>query len=338
MSAAIKRLPVTASERQSACVAEPVNFIGTSPAILKVMDTVRHVAPSKASVFITGESGTGKEVCAEMIHAQSGRAGKPFVPINCGAIPRDLIESELFGHLKGSFTGAICDREGAAALAHGGTLFLDEICELELQLQTRLLRFLQTGLIQPVGASRQQAVDVRVICATNRDPKVEVAEGRMRNDLFYRLHVIPLEMPPLSARGHDVVTLAEHFLAFYAGEEGKVFLTLTSEVKACLTSYEWPGNVRELQNVVRRIVVLNDGPQVEAHMLPDELQGKAPNVVHLGAPGDRELWMIERAAIEQAISECGGSVPQAAKRLGVSPSTLYRKREAWLGKSSETCS
>ncbi|MEM8687164.1 MAG: sigma-54 dependent transcriptional regulator [Pseudomonadota bacterium] len=337
MSAAIKRLPVASSERPSEFSGEPASFIGTSPAILTVMDTVRHVAPSKASVFITGESGTGKEVCAEMIHGLSSRSGKPFVPINCGAIPRDLIESELFGHLKGSFTGAICDRDGAAALADGGTLFLDEICELELQLQTRLLRFLQTGLIQPVGAGRQRAVDVRVICATNRNPKIEVAEGRMRNDLFYRLHVIPIDMPPLSARGGDVTALAEHFLSLYAAEEGKVFLGLSQETKACFTAYDWPGNVRELQNVIRRIVVLNAGPQVEVHMLPEELRATGPNVVPLGQAGNRELWMIERAAIEQAIGACGGSVPQAAKRLGVSPSTLYRKREAWLGKSLESC-
>ncbi len=337
MSAAIKRLPVAPSERSSLVSEGPAKIIGTSPAILTVMDTIRRVAPSKASVFITGESGTGKEVCAEMIHALSGRAEKPFVPINCGAIPRDLIESELFGHLKGSFTGAICDRDGAAALADGGTLFLDEICELELQLQTRLLRFLQTGLIQPVGAGRQRAVDVRVICATNRNPKVEVAEGRMRDDLFYRLHVIPVEMPPLSARGRDVITLAEHFLSLYAAEEGKTFHNLSQETEACLTAYSWPGNVRELQNVMRRIVVLNAGPQVDVHMLPEELRTTGPNVVSLGKTGCRELWMIERAAIEQAISECDGSVPQAAKRLGVSPSTLYRKRETWLSKSRETC-
>ncbi|MCP5081478.1 MAG: sigma-54-dependent Fis family transcriptional regulator [Alphaproteobacteria bacterium] len=338
MSAAIKRLPVASSQRPAAEPATDVKLIGNSPPILKVLQTVRQVAPSKATVFITGESGTGKEVCAEMIHRLSERAEKPFVPVNCGAIPRDLIESELFGHLKGSFTGAVCDREGAAALAHGGTLFLDEICELEAGLQTRLLRFLQTGLIQPVGASTQRAVDIRVVCATNRDPRLEVAEGRLRKDLFYRLHVIPIEMPGLAMRGADVISLAGHFLAMYSAEEGKVFNGLSSDVQNCLCTYGWPGNVRELQNAVRQIVVLNDGPQVEMHMLPDDLSPQCQNVVPFGnADGpvtqrtaEPELWMIEREAIEQAIRACGGSIPQAARQLGVSPSTIYRKKEAWL--------
>ncbi len=344
MSAALKRLPVAPSRRQTAVSAPEARLIGNSPPICKVLETIRQAAPSKASVFITGESGTGKEVCAELIHELSGRAGRPFVPVNCGAIPRDLIESELFGHLKGSFTGAISDREGAAALAHGGTLFLDEICELETGLQTRLLRFLQTGLIQPVGAGRQRAVDVRVVCATNRDPRLEVAEGRLRKDLFYRLHVIPIQMPTLAARGADIMALAAHFLALYAGEEGKTFSSFAPEAGNALSAYGWPGNVRELQNVIRSVVVLNHGPEVAMHMLPEELQVHVPNVVPFGGAdavpsqpeGGKELWMIERDAILGAIRDCGGSIPQAARRLGVSPSTIYRKKETWAHGPAET--
>lgn len=338
MSAAIKRLPVAPPERSDADQACDIKMIGSSPAILKVLDIVHQVAPSKASVFITGESGTGKEVCAEMIHRLSGRARKPFVPLNCGAIPQDLIESELFGHIKGSFTGAVCDREGAAALAHGGTLFLDEICELEIGLQTRLLRFLQTGMIQPVGASTARAVDLRVVCATNRDPRLEVAEGRLRKDLFYRLHVVPITMPDLANRGDDIITLAEHFLVLFSAEEGKSFQSFSADATASLRAHSWPGNVRELQNVIRRVVVLNNGPLVELHMLPEDVGPTNQNVVPFGngggkslqEPADRELWMIERDAIEEAIRACGGSIPQAARQLGVSPSTIYRKKEAWL--------
>ena len=170
---------------------------------------VRSIGRSTATVFITGESGTGKEVCARAIHAMSTRAGKPFVPLNCAAIPRDLLESEVFGHLKGAFTGALSDKPGAAAVADGGTLFLDEICEMDLSLQTKLLRFLQTSTIQPVGAARPIPVDVRIVCATNRDPAEEVRAGRFREDLYYRLHVVPIHMPPLRARPEDIMDIAQ---------------------------------------------------------------------------------------------------------------------------------
>ena len=183
-------------------------FIGASDAMLNVYQKIKSVAQSKASVFITGESGTGKELCAEAIHALSPRAAGPFVAINCGAIPKDLMESEIFGHLKGSFTGAIADREGAASMADGGTLFLDEICEMDLALQTKLLRFLQTGLIQRVGSASTEKVDIRVICATNRAPLQEVQAGRFREDLYFRLHVLPVHLPPLRQRGNDTLLIA----------------------------------------------------------------------------------------------------------------------------------
>jgi two-component system repressor protein LuxO len=202
---------------------QPGAFIGTSAPMQEVYRRIACLAASRATVLVTGESGTGKEVCAEAIHAASGRAAGPFVAVNCGAIPENLLESELFGHLRGSFTGAIHDRTGAVQSAHRGTLFLDEICEMALPLQVKLLRFLQTGTIQPVGSSRAEQVDVRIVCATNRDPEHEVAQGRFRQDLYYRLAVVPLHMPPLRDRGEDVLTLAQTFLQRFAQEEGKQF-------------------------------------------------------------------------------------------------------------------
>ena len=198
-------------------------FIGASLPMQRVYRIIESAAGSKATVFITGESGTGKEVCAEAVHNQSPRANGPFIALNCGAIPKDLMESEIFGHVKGAFTGALADREGAAARANGGTLFLDELCEMDLGLQTKLLRFVQTNSFQKVGGSKMEAVDIRFVCATNKDPMVEVAEGRFREDLFYRLHVIPVHMPPLSERDGDVLNIAQKLLDDYAQEEGKAF-------------------------------------------------------------------------------------------------------------------
>ena len=324
-------------------------FIGRSGAMDEIYRMVRSIGRSTATVFITGESGTGKEVCARAIHAVSARAAKPFVPLNCAAIPRDLLESEVFGHLKGAFTGALSDKPGAAAVADGGTLFLDEICEMDLSLQTKLLRFLQTSTIQPVGAARPVPVDVRIVCATNRDPAEEVRQGRFREDLFYRLHVVPIHMPPLRARPEDIVEIAEASLAACAAEEGKTFTGFDEDVRAILTTRPWPGNVRQLLNVVRNIVVLNDGPIVTAGMLPAELS-LGPTVVPvpvatlpfsprpLPAPSpDRAVSLlvgtpladVERALIEATVAHCGGSIPRAAKMLALSPSTIYRKIEGW---------
>src|SRR5690606_10105062 len=192
---------------------------------------------------------------------------RPFVAINCAAIPADLLESEVFGHVRGAFTGAVADRAGAVQQANGGTLFLDEICEMPSGLQTKLLRFLQTGIVQPVGGTSMPA-DVRIVCATNRDPAREIAAGRFREDLYYRLHVIPIAMPPLRERGEDIITLARAFLAEFAEKEGRQFRTFTPEAEAAIRAYRWPGNVREMRNVLHRAVVLNDGPEVSLAMLP----------------------------------------------------------------------
>ncbi|MEZ8691729.1 sigma-54-dependent transcriptional regulator, partial [Vibrio splendidus] len=244
------------------------NFIGSCLPMQAVYKIIDSVAPTTASVFINGESGTGKEVCAEAIHQESQRNNKPFVAINCGAIPRDLMESEIFGHIKGAFTGATTDRRGAATQADGGTLFLDELCEMELEMQKKLLRFLQTGTFTPLGGNREIKVDVRIICATNRDPLVEVAEGRFREDLYYRVHVVPIEMPPLREREEDIIALAYYFLGLYAKEDNKKFDSIDVETQSILKRFNWPGNVRQLQNVIRNIVVLNNEACIRKHMLP----------------------------------------------------------------------
>ncbi|MGF1501499.1 MAG: sigma-54-dependent transcriptional regulator [Paracoccaceae bacterium] len=329
-------------------------FIGVSPAMRRIYAMVQNIARSTATVFITGESGTGKEVCAQSIHDLSIRNRGPFVPVNCGAIPRDLLESELFGHLRGSFTGALVDKRGAAAVADGGTLFLDEICEMDLALQTKLLRFLQTSMIQPVGATEAQKVDVRIVCATNRDPAAEVRAGRFREDLYYRLHVVPIHLPPLRERGSDVIRIAEVLLGHFAEEEGRSFKRLSDPVRQRFLAYSWPGNVRELQNVLRNVAVLHDGEEVTLEMLPEELTSRPEEPAPIEAdpeganghhaPEDRRDAMLrslvgmpladlERQFIETTISVCDGSIPKAARVLDVSPSTLYRKRGAWERKS-----
>lgn len=248
--------------------ASKTGFIGQSLAMQNIYRMIDSVSSSKASIFITGESGTGKEVCAEAIHNSYLGHKKPFVPINCGAIPKDLIESEIFGHLKGAFTGAIQDRDGAASQANGGTLFLDELCEMDINLQTKLLRFLQTGKIQRVGSSKLETVNVRVICATNRDPLREVQEGRLREDLYYRLHVVPIHLPPLRERDYDILEIARHYLELFSQEEHKNFKRFSPEVEQIFLQWSWPGNVRELQNTVRNIVVLHNGETVTKDMLP----------------------------------------------------------------------
>ena len=315
-------------------------FLGSSLPMQGVYHMLESAAPSKATVFITGESGTGKEVCAETLHRLSPRHDKPLVVLNCAAIPRDLIESEIFGHVKGAFTGALSDRTGAATRADGGTLFLDEICEMELDLQSKLLRFIQTGSFQRVGGSRLETVNVRFVCATNRDPLAEVKAGRFREDLYYRLHVIPVVLPPLRERGEDVLQIARQFLRQFSAEEGKHFFGFSHEAEMILLDYPWPGNVRQLQNVVRNIVVLHDGELVQPSMLPSPLNQLIPSERLVDAPPQvvlsaespiRPMWLVEKETIEHAITQCAGNIPQAASLLELSPSTIYRKRLAWGG-------
>ncbi|MGF1765658.1 sigma-54-dependent transcriptional regulator [Aliivibrio kagoshimensis] len=325
-------------------------FIGSSLLMQKVYRVIDSAASSKATVFITGESGTGKEVCAEAVHARSRRGDKDFIAINCAAIPTDLIESELFGHIKGAFSGSVADRQGAAELADGGTLFLDEICEMSLEVQKKLLRFIQTGTFQKVGSSEMKRVDVRFICATNRDPWKEVEGGRFREDLYYRLHVIPLAMPPLRERGDDVIEIGHSILGHMSKEEGRDFITFSREVTTRFEEYDWPGNVRQLQNVIRNIVVLNKGKEVTVAMLPAPLnvepvavEPEASKLPMQNTKPKKELdkisiedtvaieplWVAERRIIEIAIEACDGNIIKAASFLEVSPSTIYRKIQRW---------
>ncbi|MGL6211032.1 MAG: sigma-54-dependent transcriptional regulator [Paracoccaceae bacterium] len=317
-------------------------FLGSSEAMTRIHATIASVARSMATVFITGESGTGKELCALAVHGTSPRASGPFIALNCGAIPQDLLESEVFGHMKGSFTGAISDKPGAAAAADGGTLFLDEICEMAPALQTKLLRFLQTSTVLPVGATRPRKVNVRIICATNRDPLDAVQRGQFREDLYYRLFVVPIHMPPLRERGDDVIEIAETALTRFADEEGRQFDGLHPSVRALFRRLPWPGNVRQVLNVIRNVVVLNDGGQVTVDMLPDSLArstevAPAPSTPAADLPTDlaldaligKPLAIIERMVIEATLARFGGSVPRAARVLELSPSTLYRKLEGW---------
>jgi DNA-binding NtrC family response regulator len=322
-------------------------FVGASLPMQTVYHIIDSAAASKATVFITGESGTGKEVCAQAIHDASPRHDKPFVALNCAAIPRDLMESEIFGHVKGAFTGAVTAREGAAARADGGTLFLDEICEMDLDLQSKLLRFIQTSSFQKVGSNTLNTVDVRFVCATNRDPMEEVKAGRFREDLYYRLHVIPIDLPALRQREDDVILIARHLLGNYTREENKRFERFAPETESILRAFDWPGNVRQLQNVIRNIVVLNDQEVVTPAMLPPPLNEVSTTAPQSATGGSAEagaiaaaagitdaasiqpLWQIEKQVIEQTIEHCDGNIPRAAALLEISPSTIYRKRQQW---------
>jgi two-component system, repressor protein LuxO len=317
-------------------------FIGSSDAMTRIQSKISSVAKSMATVFITGESGTGKELAALAVHAGSNRAAGPFIALNCGAIPQDLLESEVFGHVKGSFTGAIADKPGAATAADGGTLFLDEICEMAPALQTKLLRFLQTSTVQPVGATRPRKVNVRIVCATNRDPLDAVRRGLFREDLYYRLYVVPIHMPPLRDRDDDVIEIATAALRHFSGEEGRAFRSLDPLVAELFLRLPWPGNIRQLLNVIRNIVVLNDGAVVTLDMLPENLAEETaattavtgPQAGRSGAMAvdqlvGKTLAAIEREVIEATLAACGGSVPKAARMLDLAPSTLYRKLEGW---------
>ncbi|MXN65786.1 response regulator [Stappia sp. GBMRC 2046] len=325
-------------------------LIGRSFAMQTIYRVLQNAAPTDATVFLTGESGTGKELCARALHDLGKRRGGPFITLNCAAIPRDLLESEIFGHARGAFTGAVSERKGAVLSADGGTLFLDEVCEMDLALQSKMLRFLQERSIRRVGEDHARSADVRIVCASNRDPLQEVASGRFREDLYYRLHVVPVELPPLRERDDDVLLIAHKFLNEFALEDGKRFKELSSDVEAAFLSYSWPGNVRQLQNVIRTAVVLNDADRLELSMLPGELRAlagagsagasvgrisssQAPSSAAEASGPEAErresailpLDLVIRTAIERAIDRCGGSIPKAAAALKVSPSTIYRR-------------
>jgi DNA-binding NtrC family response regulator len=306
------------------------NIIGRSAAMQEVFALIKRVASSTASVLVTGESGTGKELVARAIHAHSPRRERPFVAINCAAIPETLLESDLFGHKRGAFTDARSDRPGLFVEAGGGTIFLDEIGELPLTLQPKLLRVLQEREVRPLGATKSERVDVRVIAASNRDLESRLRAGRFREDLFYRLNVIHVHLPPLRDRGEDILPLAEHFLARSAPRAGKRLQGFRESAKKMLLAYAWPGNVRELENVVERAVALAEGDIVGPEDLPPAMRDRK-NQDRLSSALAQGLTLeeLEREYIQRVLAAEGGNKTRAAQRLGLDRKTLYRKLEEY---------
>jgi two-component system NtrC family response regulator len=298
-------------------------ILGTSPKMQQVFATIRKVAPTDASVLIVGESGTGKELVARAIHQQSTRSDRPFFTINCGAIPENLLESELFGHEKGSFTGAHTQRRGRIEMAHGGTLFLDEIGELSLPLQVKLLRFLQEHLIERIGGREQIAVDVRVMAATNMDLVQAMKESRFREDLYYRLAVVSISLPSLRERREDIFLLAKVMLERYAASEKKKITGFTAQALRALETHSWPGNVRELQNRIKRAVIMADSP----NLTPADMELTGPYVRHEGTALRDARESLERELIETVLGKNKGNLSRTALELGISRSALYERME-----------
>jgi two-component system response regulator PilR (NtrC family) len=310
-------------------------LVGRSPPMREVFTVIEKVAPTRTTVLITGESGVGKELVARALHERSSRAAAPFVAVNCGAIPEGLLESELFGHVKGAFTGAAQSKAGLFVAATNGTLFLDEIGELPLPLQVKLLRVLQDRRVKPVGGVDDVEVDARIIAATNRDLQAEVKAGRFREDLFYRLNVIQVKVPPLRDRREDILLLAEHFLQKFAREHGRDDVTLSKVALAALSDYSFPGNVRELENIIERSVTLSEGPVIEVRDLPASVRaqpqilevatGEIPNGFDL----QKYLDDVEQQYLERALGQANGIKLEAAKLLGLTfRSFRYRLKKA----------
>jgi DNA-binding NtrC family response regulator len=300
------------------------HIISDDPKTRAVLDLVAQVGPAKASVLVTGESGTGKELIAEAIHAASPRAKMPFVRLHCAALAESLLESELFGHERGAFTGAVARREGRFKQADGGTLFLDEIGEISQGTQVKLLRFLQERTFERVGGNETLKVDVRVIAATNRDLAAEIRAGRFREDLFYRLNVVAVELPPLRERPGDIAPLASFFLAKYAVENGKQITGLSGETVKLLSAHAWPGNVRELENVIERAIVLCESGVIEPRHLPSSVVPREEREGPPPIPGS-SIAELERFAILKTLEACGGSTSKAAMILGVSTRKIQYK-------------
>jgi DNA-binding NtrC family response regulator len=307
-------------------------IIGSSPPMKRVYDLVERVAETDATVLITGESGTGKELVAHAIHARSERARGPFVAINCAAMPESLLESELFGHMRGAFTDAKSARSGLFIKATGGTLFLDEIGEMPIEMQAKLLRALQERVVRPVGGDREISFDARLIAATNRDIEQDVEHRRFREDLYYRINVVNIRVPPLSARGNDILRLAQHFIREFAEKHGKDVIGISSQAAEKMLGYDWPGNVRELQNSIERAVALTRYREIAVEDLPDKLRDyKSWNVVLAGDDTSELLPMseVERRYIMRVLKEVRGNKTMAARILGFQRRTLYRKLERY---------
>lgn len=304
-------------------------IIGSSPEILELLDMISYVAPTEATVLITGESGTGKELVAETLHRNSDRTAQPFVKVNCAALAENLLESELFGHEKGAFTGADRQRDGTFVRADGGTLFLDEIGETSAAMQVKLLRVLQEGELQRVGGNQTISVDVRIIAATNRDLEEEVEKGRFREDLYYRLNVVTLEVPPLRERQGDVELLAERFIERFAEKNRRTVESVSRECMQHLTAYPWPGNVRELENAIERGVILMRGNHLTEKSLPLALQKHFQENPQAGTAKPATLQEAEKVLIKQTLKETDGNKSEAARRLGITRKTLQNKLQKY---------
>ncbi len=318
-----KQLKQEIRRRERSVQAKP---LGRSAIFQDVLRLAEQVAPTESTVLIQGESGTGKEVIARYVHELSARNDGPFLSINCGALPENLLESELFGHVKGSFTGAVRDKQGLFAAARGGTFFLDEIGEMTPAIQVKLLRVLQEREATPVGGTQPVPVDVRLIAATNRDLEDDMKAGRFRSDLYYRLNVIAIHLPPLRARKDDIPLLADAFLRRMAGERTQTPKALDADAMAALMAYDWPGNVRELENALERAATLTKGDDIAAAALPARVTEKrAPALVADRPAANPTLDILERAYITWVLQSVGGNKTRAAEILGIDPSTLYRK-------------
>ncbi len=309
-----------------------IEIVGQSAALQRVFELIEKVAPTESTVLILGESGTGKELVARAIHARSRRREGPFVPVNCGAIPEELLESELFGYERGAFTGANRSKPGRFELANGGTIFLDEVAEMSPKLQVKLLRILQERTVERLGGEKPVPVDIRIIAATNRNLEAEVAAGRFREDLYFRLNVIPIEIPPLRERREDIPLLVEHFLKKFCEREEVPLKKLSEKALARLQSYHWPGNVRELENLIERLVILTEGEVIEEEDLPEHIRGETPLEWKIpekfpaeGLDLQATLREIERTLIVKALEASGGVKSQAAKLLRLNRTTLIEK-------------
>ncbi|MEK6554102.1 MAG: sigma-54 dependent transcriptional regulator, partial [Bdellovibrionota bacterium] len=312
------------------------DIIGKSPKMTELFELIKIVSPAAANVLITGESGSGKELVARALHNSGARRSKAFVPLNCTAIPENLLESELFGHVKGSFTGAITDKIGLFEEANGGTLFLDEIGDLSLTLQAKLLRVLQDRQIRPVGGNDLRPVDVRIIAATHRDLKAMVKSGQFREDLFYRLNVVPMRVPPLRERPDDIPLLVQHYIEKYGPRNNSRVKEISSDALALLMAHPWPGNVRELENVIERAIILSPGEKIEKSMIFESALSEAKQNIESLHSDRPTLEKLEERYIKLIMGETGQRKDEAAQILGISRRTLYRKERAYGMISDET--
>ncbi|MFO0580257.1 MAG: sigma-54 dependent transcriptional regulator [Polyangia bacterium] len=332
----VRRLREAVQQQQ-----RPGDILGDSAAIRRVFQLIERVASSDTSVLVTGESGTGKELVARAVHARSNRATAPFVAINCAAVPATLLESELFGHVRGAFTDAKQSRPGLFLQASGGTVFLDEVAEMSLEMQAKLLRVLQERMVRPVGGDAEVAFNTRLIAATNRDLESEVEAGRFRSDLYYRINVVHLALPPLRARKEDILPLAQHFLRKFARSQGKPVVGIASPAARKLLEYNWPGNVRELENCIERAVALTGLTEIGLDDLPDKIVQYKSSQIVINTDNVAELVTLdemEQRYIRQVLAAVGGNKSQAARILGLDRRSLYRRLEGQPANGKDTAS